>query len=587
MALDGAFLRHLKKEIEETAAGARVDKIYQPNKDEMVLFLRTRTGVLKLLMSARANSARIHFTRDLPENPKSPPMLCMLLRKRLSGARLAAVRQPDLERVLFLDFDAADEFGDATRLTLVMEIMGRYSNIILTDADGKIIDALRRVDAGMSSERLVLPGITYRLPPPQDKLCLLTAPVESVLERLRNRTDGMDLSKALLSSLQGVSPIVCREIQHLALRGADLRLGEMGEEHFERLSFFLRRTAKEISDISGKPYMVTGPDRKPLDFTFLPVQQYGIAASVDEKRSFSELLDAFYSERDRIERMKVRSQDLLRVLSTASDRLSRKINNQSGELEQCAKRDELRLMGDLISANLYRLEKGQNSALLENYYDPALPRVRVKLDPTLTPSQNAQKYYKEYRKAHTAEKILTEQIEKARQELAYLDTVFDELSRASDEHDLSEIRAELTGQGYVRKAGRSVKQPASSGPMKFVSRDGFRILVGKNNRQNDLLTLKQAAKNDLWFHTKNIPGSHVIVLTEGRKAPEETVADAALLAAFYSRGRESSGVAVDYTEVRNVSKPQGAKPGMVIYVKNKTVFSTPDAESVEKLEPVQ
>ena len=208
MALDGAFLRHLKKEIEETAAGARVDKIYQPNKDEMVLFLRTRTGVLKLLMSARANSARIHFTRDLPENPKSPPMLCMLLRKRLSGARLAAVRQPDLERVLFLDFDAADEFGDATRLTLVMEIMGRYSNIILTDADGKIIDALRRVDAGMSSERLVLPGITYRLPPPQDKLCLLTAPVESVLERLRNRTDGMDLSKALLSSLQGVSPSV-------------------------------------------------------------------------------------------------------------------------------------------------------------------------------------------------------------------------------------------------------------------------------------------------------------------------------------------------------------------------------------------
>lgn len=583
MALDGAFLRHLKREIEETAVGARVDKIYQPNREEMVLLLRTRTGILKLLMSARANSARIHFTRYLPENPKSPPMLCMLLRKRLSGARLAAVRQPDLERVLFLDFDAVDEFGDETRLTLVMEVMGRYSNIVLTDSDGKVVDALRRVDAGMSSERLILPGVAYRLPPPQDKLCLLTVPVDGVVGRLRSMPVETELSKALLSSLQGVSPIVCRELQHLALRGADLRLGEMTEEHFERLSFFLRRTAEEIAGVSGRPYMVTGPGPKPMDFTFLPVQQYGLAASVDEQESFSGLLDAFYSERDRIERMKVRSQDLLRVLSTASDRLSRKINVQRGELEQCGKRDELRLFGDLISANLYRIEKGKSSAELENYYDPSLPPVIVKLDPALTPSQNAQKYYKEYRKARTAEQILTVQIEKARQELAYLDTVFDELSRAADEHDLSEIRAELTEQGYIRRADRSRRQPEAAGPMKFVSRDGFRILVGRNNRQNDALTLKQAGKNDLWFHTKNIPGSHAIVLTGGRKAAEGTVADAAMLAAYFSRGRDSSGVAVDYTEVRNVSKPQGAKPGMVIYVKNKTVFSTPDAASVEKL----
>lgn len=581
MALDGAFLRHLKKEIGETAAGARVDKIYQPNRDELFLLLRTRTGILKLLMSARANSARIHFTRVLPENPKIPPMLCMLLRKRLSSAKLAAVRQPDLERVLFLDFDAVDEFGDAARLTLVMEVMGRYSNIVLTDAEGKIIDALRRVDAGMSSERLILPGIVYRLPPPQAKLCLLTASAEEAVERVRSMPPDMGLSKALLSSLQGVSPIVCRELQHLALRGGELRLGQMTEEHFERLSFFLKQTAEKISATEGKPYMVTGG--KPLDFTFLPVQQYGLAASVDEKESFSALLDEFYSERDRIVRMKVRSQDLLRVLSTSSDRLSRKINNQRGELEQCAKRDELRLCGDLVSANLYRLKKGQDFAELENYYDPSQPPVRVKLDPALTPSRNAQKYYKGYRKARTAEQILTVQIEKAGQELTYLDTVFDELSRASDEHDLAEIRSELTEQGYIRKAERSRKQSKTAGPMEFVSREGLRILVGRNNRQNDRLTLKQAGKNDLWFHTKNIPGSHVIVLTEGKKPGEKTIADAALLAAFYSRGKESSGVAVDYTEVRSVSKPQGAKPGMVIYVKNKTVFATPDASAVEKM----
>lgn len=583
MALDGAFLRHLKKEIEETAVGARVDKIYQPNREEIFLLLRTRTGILKLLMSARANSARIHFTRSLPENPMTPPMLCMLLRKRLSGARLVAVRQPELERVLFLDFDAADEFGDKTRLTLAMEVMGRYSNIILTDAKGRVVDALRRVDAGMSSERLVLPGCDYRLPPPQNKLCLLSVPAERVLERIRSMPGKTPLAKAVLSSLQGVSPIVCREIQHLALRGADLRLGEMTEEQYERLAFFLRKTAEEIAEVRGRPYMVTGPGSKPMDFTFLNVRQYGLAASVNEKESFSALLDEFYAERDRIQRMKVRSQDLLRVLSTSSDRLSRKINNQRGELEQCSKRDELRLCGDLISANLYRLEKGQSSVELENYYDPSLPPVRVKLDPALTPSRNAQKYYKEYRKARTAEQILTVQIEKARQELDYLDTVFDELARAADEHDLIEIRAELTEQGYIRKAMRSRSRPKAVGPMEFVSRDGFRILVGRNNRQNDALTLKRAGKNDLWFHTKNIPGSHVIVLTGGRKATERTVADAAMLAAYFSRGRDSSGVAVDYTEVRNVSKPQGAKPGMVIYVKNKTAFSTPDAASVEKM----
>lgn len=473
MALDGAFLRHLKKEIEGSAVGARVDKIYQPNREEMILLLRTRTGIFKLLMSARANSARIHFTEYLPENPMSPPMLCMLLRKRLTGARLTGVRQPEMERVLFLDFDATDEFGDKTSLTLAMEIMGRYSNIILTDADGKIIDALKRVDAGMSSERLVLPGVPYRLPPPQDKLCLLTVPADRVLARIRTLPAGSGLAKALLTCLQGFSPIVCREIQHLALRGADLRLAELTEEHYERLTFFLKRTAETISRTQGEPYMITGPGAKPMDFTFLNVQQYGLAANVEKKESFSQLLDAFYAERDHVERMKVRSQDLLRILSTSSDRLSRKINNQRGELEQCSKRDQLRLYGDLISANLYRLQKGKDAVELENYYDPALPKVFVRLDPALTPSQNAQKYYKEYRKARTAEEMLTVQIHKAKRELAYLDTVFDELSRAADEHDLAEIRAELAEQGYIRRTARRNKQTGTAaGPMKFASRDG-------------------------------------------------------------------------------------------------------------------
>ncbi len=583
MALDGAFLRHIKKEIEEKALGAKVDKVYQPNKEEMVLLLRTRTDNFKLLMSARANSARVHFTQSVPENPKVPPMLCMLLRKRLAGARLVEVRQPGLERMLCFDFDAVNELGDEIRLTLVMEIMGRYSNIICVDENGKIVDALKRVDAEMSSERLVLPGMTYQLPPPQDKLCLLTSSVTEIIERIRRIPSDMELSKALLNTLQGVSPIVCRELQHLTGRGNDLTIKNMDERQYERLAFFLGRMADTVKNIDGQPYMVTGIEKKPMDFSFQNIEQYGLTAVVNRYPGFSELLDAFYDERDRIDRMRVRSQDLLRILSNASDRLSRKINLQRAELEKCSERETLRISGDLINANLYKLQRGAASAELENFYEESLPVVKIKLDPTLSPSKNAQKYYKAYHKARTAEEMLTVQIKQAQEELAYIDSVFEELSRAVTERDLSEIRAELTEQGYIRAPKGKQKQPASLGPLEFTSSDGFSILVGRNNRLNDRLTLKQANKHDIWFHTKNIPGSHTILVTEGRKPTETALYEAAMLAAFHSRGRDSSQVPVDYTEVKNVSKPQGAKPGMVIYVSNKTLYVTPTAAVAEDL----
>lgn len=583
MALDGAFLRHIKKEIEEKALGAKVDKVYQPNKEEMVLLLRTRTDNFKLLMSARANSARVHFTQFVPENPKVPPMLCMLLRKRLAGARLIEVRQPGLERMLCFDFDAVNELGDEIRLTLVMEIMGRYSNIICVDENGKIIDALKRVDAEMSSERLVLPGMTYQLPPPQDKLCLLTSSVAEIVERIRRIPSDMELSKALLNTLQGVSPIVCRELQHLTGRGNDLTIKNMDERQYERLAFFLGRMADTVKNTDGQPYMVTGIEKKPMDFSFQNIEQYGLTAVVNRYPDFSGLLDAFYNERDRIDRMRVRSQDLLRILSNASDRLSRKINLQRAELEKCSERETLRISGDLINANLYKLQRGAVSAELENFYEESLPVVKIKLDPTLSPSQNAQKYYKAYHKARTAQEMLTVQIKQAQEELAYIDSVFEELSRAATERDLSEIRAELMEQGYIRAPKGKQKQAASLGPLEFTSSDGFPILVGRNNRQNDRLTLKQANKHDIWFHTKNIPGSHTILLTEGRKPTEIALYEAAMLAAFHSRGRDSSQVPVDYTEVKNVSKPQGAKPGMVIYVSNKTLYVTPAAEAAKDL----
>lgn len=578
MALDGAFLKHVSRELEQAALGARVEKIYQPNREEMVFLLRTRTEQFKLLISARANSARIHFTTSVPENPKQPPMLCMLLRKRLSGARLVQIRQPQLERLLCLDFDAINELGDMVRLTVVSEIMGRYSNIILVDENGKIVDALKRVDAEMTSERLVLPGMPYELPPAQGKLCLLETEPQQIMDALLAQPKDMELSKGLLSVLQGVSPIVCRELQHQAGRGDTVLIRQMTDAQKERLLFFITRLKEKITDAAGNPFLVLGLEKKPLDFSFLRPEQYGTSAVVREHETFSQLLEAFYEERDRAERMRVREQDLLKHLTTLSDRLSRKINAQRAELAQCAERDQLRICGDLLNANLYQMEPGMSSIELENYYDESLPKLRIRLDPRLTPSQNAQKYYKEYRKARTAEEKLTEQIQQAQQELEYLDTVFEELSRAVTEQDLMEIRQELQEQGYVKAPRGKHKPAAATAPLEFTVSGDFRVLVGRNNKQNDKLTLKVANNNDLWFHTKDIPGSHTILVTDGREPTEAAILDAARLAAAHSRGKASSQVPVDYAQVRNVHKPAGAKPGMVIYEKYHTLYVTPNSE---------
>ena len=323
MALDGAFLHHLKKELEETVLGARVEKVQQPNREELVLVMRTFRDSLKLLLSTRANSPRINLIEQAPENPKQPPMLCMLLRKRLGGAKLCGIRQPGLERVLLLDFDAVNELGDRVKLTMAVEIMGRYSNLILIGEDGKIIDALKRVDAEMSSERLVLPGLLYRYPPAQKKLCLLETEPEAMVERMRALPRDMAVSKAVLSVVQGVSPVVCREAEQFAGRGKSLTAQEMTETEQGRLLFFLRRLAETVRETKGVPYLIEIPGQKPLDFTFLNVEQYGLSAVVSRQPSFSALLERFFGERDRIDRMRARSQDLLRLLSNTSDRIYR------------------------------------------------------------------------------------------------------------------------------------------------------------------------------------------------------------------------------------------------------------------------
>lgn len=580
MALDGAFLHHLKAEIGSVLIGTRVDKVFQPNRDELILAFRGFDAAYKLLISARANSARINLTKIPVENPMQPPMLCMLLRKKLQGAKLLRIEQPDLERTLLLHFDSVNELGDHVELTLAAEIMGRYSNIILVDENGKIIDALKRVDAEMSSERLVLPGLLYRLPPPQDKLSMLTCTAEEVLARIDALPRDMELSKALLAVLQGVSPIVAREIQNSVGRGGEVTVRSMTPELRERTLYFVKRLIATVRETSGAPHMVIDPQKKPKDFSYLDIHQYGTAMVVSKKDTFSGLLDDFYAERDQIERMRVKSQDLLRLLTNHADRLNRKIANQTAELEACAQRDTYRIMGDLISANMYAMEKGAKSVRLQNFYDENLAEMEITLDPALTPQQNAQKYYKAYRKAKTAEEKLTEQIQLAKTELTYIDSVFEALTLAESERDLNEIRTELSEQGYVRRQRGKKNQKAAplSAPLKFTTKDGFTVLVGRNNRQNDKLTMKDANNNDIWFHTKNIPGSHTVLVTDGRQPTEAAMEEAAILAARHSRAKDSAQVPVDYTQIRYVSKPQGAKPGMVIYVNYKTVFVDPTKE---------
>lgn len=564
--------------------GTRVDRVFQPNRDELILAFRGFSAAYKLLISARANSARVNLTTIPVENPQQPPMLCMLLRKKLQGAKLLEIMQPDLERALMLKFDSVNELGDHVELTLAVEIMGRYSNIILVDENGKIIDALKRVDAEMSSERLVLPGLLYRLPPPQDKLSMLTCTVEEIMARIDALPRDMELSKALMSVLQGISPIIAREVENSAGLGHEVYVKSMTPPQRRRTEMYVTTLMETAKNVSGTPHIVIDPQNKPKDFAFMDIRQYGSAMTVSEKESFSEMLDAFYAERDQIERMRVKSQDLLRLLANHADRLSRKIANQQAELSACAERDTLRIKGDLLSANMYAIQKGETSVKLQNFYDENLAELEIALDPALTPQQNAQKYYKNYRKAKTAEEKLTEQIGLAQTELTYIDSVFESLALAENERDLNEIRAELAEQGYVRRrAGKkNQKQPAFSAPLKFKTSDGFTVLVGRNNRQNDKLTMKDANNNDIWFHTKNIPGSHTVLVTDGKAPTETAMEEAAVLAAQHSRAKDSAQVPVDYTQIRYVSKPQGAKPGMVIYVQYKTVYVDPTTESKAK-----
>ena len=579
MAFDGAYLYTIRQELEPLVT-ARVDKIHQPSRDEILLYMRGRDGASRILISTAGDSARIHLTQIPVENPAAPPMFCMLLRKHLGGGKLMAVRQDGLERILFLDFECTNELGDRVLLTLACEVMGRYSNLILIGEDGKVIDSLKR-NADVTRERVLLPGFAYEMPHRSHRLNFLDAEDDTILSALLLAPDA-SLDKALVGVFEGVSPLLAREWAYYVSRDA-VRSRELTQNQKERLLFIIHDTARRLRERDCRFHILQTPEGALKDFFFLRPQQYGALMVVREMPSGSAALDEFYAQRDLRARMKQRANDLFRLIMTRMERITRKLSNQRQELMETDKMEQNKLWGDLLSANLYRLRKGDAAASLENFYDESCPVVTIPLQVNLTPAQNAQRYYTLYRKAATAKEKLAEQITQGEAELAYLESVFDVLSRAESESDLLMLREELREQGYVRSRTKQ-KPPKQQPPMLYESSDGFPILVGRNNRQNDQLTLKTASKNDIWLHTQNIPGSHVILVTDGAEPSETAIREAAVLAAYHSKARDSAQVPVDFTKVRFVKKPGGAKPGMVIFTNQQTLYIKPDAELCRKLE---
>ena len=584
MPLDAVCLSGVVRELRETILGLRVEKIQQPARDQIILTLR---GNKKLLMCAGASQSRLHLTGLTRENPAAPPMFCMLLRKHLSGGRLAAIDQPGLERVVILTLDIVDELGEPGRRRLVFECMGRYSNLILLDGQERIIDCLRRVDMEMSEKRQVLPGLFYHLPPAQEKLDPLSAGPEDFRDMLTAVPDGTDAAQWLLDRFYGLSPLVCRE---LATTGCGDREHIWDAADRENLTAAFSVWQETVRGENGRrftPWMLIR-DGKPSDFSYIPIYQYGSAMEGAPWDAFSPMLDAFYETREQLERVRQRGADLQRAASSARDRARRKLALQEKEYAQTQDRDRLRISGELITANLYRMERGQSLLRAQNYYEEGCPEVDIPLDPLLTPQQNAAKYFKRYNKAKTAEKYLDQQMALARRERDWLESVLDELSRAETEQDFHDIRRELREAGHLKGPAPGKKEPrrAPGRPRTFLSSGGFRILVGRSNTQNDQL-VREAFKSDYWFHTQRIHGSHVILCTQGQEPDGQSMTEAAMLAAYFSQGRESGQVAVDYTQVRNVKKPNGARPGMVVYDPYQTAYVTPSEDLVKQLEEKQ
>ena len=567
MAFDAFFLSAVLDEIRARCTGARVEKIHQPSRDTLILLLRCQQGREKLLLASNPAAPRLHLTTASPENPAEPPMFCMLLRKHLSGARLAEITQPPMERAVHFIFDCTDEMGYPVRKTLAAELMGRTCNLYLLGPDGRILDCLRRIGLDETAKRAALPGLNYQLPEPvakqnpkeleaADYAALLTAPGADVL------------SQRLMDTLGGLSPLVCREAALFAAGSVDVRVAGLDvSAAAERLYLFFR---EHLLHPAPYFYAEQGVIKQ---FAFCPLYQYG---AFERAESFGALLDSFYTLRDRRDAIRQKSQGLRKTVNTLCQRLTRKLAIQEQELSATHDRERLRQLGDILTANLHKIQKGQTSVVCEDFYDEQMPEVEIPISPILSPQQNAAKYYKDYARMKNAEKELTRQIELGREELSYLQSVQEELGRAQSEAELEEIRQELHAGGYVRmdSARKRMKQSRLA-PMRFESTEGFPIYVGRNNRQNDELTFRLARKDDFWCHASKVHGSHVVISCGGKTPSDDTITQAAQLAAYYAETSGGQNIPVDVTRVKQVKKVPSGKPGMVIYHTYRTAIVNP------------
>ena len=571
MPLDAVTVSALAKELNERLEGGRIDKVQQPERDMLLLSLRAKGENLRLVIAAGTGNARAGITRGSFENPAEPPMFCMLMRKHLVGARILSVTQPEYERMLIFTLDTHDELGVQSEKKLAVELIGRSANAVLIGADGRIIDCMRRMDFAGDALRRMLPGMIYRLPPKQEKPVFFALDPAQRRALIASADKTVPVDKWLMDSFSALSPLICRELAYRC------------NNDYVNLPDACDALCEAVAAGELAPWLIS-IDGKPKDFSFMAISQYGSAAQLERYDSFSEMLDAFYTRRDRAEQQRRRSHDLTKTVRTLRDRQQRKLAAQREELRRTEGRENIRHQAELVTANIYRLRRGDRSLECEDYYDPACPVVHIELDPLKTPQQNAAALYKEYNKLKAAEQHLTVLTREGERQLDYLNSVLDELERAETDRDLSDIRRELTETGYIRacKGGKAERVKPQS-PLKFVSDDGLEILAGRSNAQNDELTLKLARRTDYWLHTQRVHGSHVIIRCEGEEPPPRTLEQAAGIAAYYSQARGAGKVQVDYTMVRNVRKPSGALPGKVVYTDHKTMLAESDGALAERL----
>ena len=581
MALDAATLALVTAELNAKLTDAKIAKIFEPTRDELVITLRTRTETFSLLLSARSGSARVCLTQESFENPETPPSFCMLMRKHLTGGRLLGVHMEPGDRIVYFDFLCTNEMGDLVQNTLCAELMGRYSNLVLVQS-GKIIDALKRVDFEDSEIRQLLPGLAYTVPPKPARPDFLAVSAASIVSLVCQRE--LPVADALNKTVAGVGPVVCREAAWRAFGGEHLLASELTQAQRVQLMEAIDGL-KEEHAAGGRPCSVLTPEGKPVEFTFFRPRQYGESYIIKEWTSFGGMLEGYYAEKDRVERLRTKSKELHKAVHNMYERAVRKQAARKEELAATEKSETLRLYGELLSANLYLAQKGMKSITVSNWYDEG-KEVTIPLDLRYSPSQNAQNYFKNYKKKQTAARMLAELLEEGEKEIAYLETVLYEVETASGEAALNEIRAELKSQGYLKYYKPRDKKAKPADFLRFTSSDGFEILVGRNNAQNDRLTLHTARGKDLWFHVQKAPGSHVVVMSRGQEIPDSTRQEAAELAVLYSsafKAGTGAKVAVDTTEVKNIWKAAGAKPGMVLYEVYTTVYITPREELPEQL----